>query len=129
MKFEDYKKLPKWEGKIFTTDEETCYNDGFAACKQLYDDKVVKLAKDFEEYKDLMRALEDKCEEMEGMLNTAACNAANSENNYLNLQQRNRELKEILKILLDVCKAELSPFSFEAHKDVFYKTEQACQDK
>lgn len=125
MDFEEYKKLPKWKGKIFMQDEKTCFDDGYAACKAEFDEKLTKLAKDFEKYKGLMRELEIKCEEMEGLLNTAACNAANTENNYLNLQQRNRELKEILKILLDVCKAELSPFSFEAHKDVFKKAEHA----
>lgn len=26
-----YKKLPKWNGKIFMKDEETCFNDGFLA--------------------------------------------------------------------------------------------------
>lgn len=26
--FEEYKKLPKWKGKIFMKDEETCYKDG-----------------------------------------------------------------------------------------------------
>lgn len=31
MTFEEYKKLPKWKGKIFMKDEETCFNDGFEA--------------------------------------------------------------------------------------------------
>lgn len=26
--FEKYKKLPKWKGKIFMKDEETCFKDG-----------------------------------------------------------------------------------------------------
>jgi len=26
--FEEYKKEPKWNGKIFMQDEETCYKDG-----------------------------------------------------------------------------------------------------
>ena len=36
MKFEEYKKLPKWNGKIFTKDEATCFNDGFEAGANIY---------------------------------------------------------------------------------------------
>lgn len=126
MKFEDYKKLPKWEGKIFMQDEKTCFDDGYAACKAEFDEKLTKLAKDFEEYKGLMRELEIKCEEMEGMLNTAACNAANTENKYLNLQQRNAELKEIIKLFFKhVPRVELVTYMGE-HNVI--KAEHAIQE-
>lgn len=45
MTFEEYKMLPKWKGKIFMKDEETCFNDGFeAGAKELQEenDKLKK---------------------------------------------------------------------------------------
>ena len=42
--FEEYKKLPKWKGKIFMKDEETCFKDGleFGYNKGLSDQLVHK---------------------------------------------------------------------------------------
>jgi len=33
-RFEKYKQLPKWKGKIFMQDEKTCFIDGYHECEK-----------------------------------------------------------------------------------------------
>ena len=51
--FEKYKKLPKWKGKIFMKDEETCFKDGakvgYNKCKEELNQKGLALQSDMDE--------------------------------------------------------------------------------
>ena len=52
MTVEEYKALPKWKGKIFMKDEETCYKDGYLAGLQEKDKQIEELKKENVELKE-----------------------------------------------------------------------------